>query len=62
MTDLSGDKKNSVVLKNRRVFDEHYIFIYLTQTRWSTELTHTQTIILLRLKTFQYDLKCNTFT
>jgi len=24
--------------------------------------THTQTIILLRLKIFQYDLKCNTFT
>jgi len=35
-----------MLYKNRRVFDEHYIFIYLSQTRWSVE--HMQTIILLR--------------
>ena len=44
MTDLLDYKKIDVVLKNRRVFDEHYIFIYLSQARWSVE--HTQTIIL----------------
>jgi len=50
MTDLLDYKKIDVVLKNRRVFDEHYIFIYLSQARWSVE--HTQTIILWRFKYF----------
>jgi len=54
VTDLSDYKKIGVVFKNRRVFDEPSIFIYLFQTRWSTEHTHTrvQRIILLRLKIF----------
>jgi len=47
---LSDYKKIYVVLKNRRVFDEHHMFIYLSQTRWSVE--HMQTIILLRFKYF----------
>jgi len=38
---LSDDKKIGVVFKNRRVFDEHYVFIYLIQTRWSIERRHT---------------------
>jgi len=43
VTDLSDYKKIGVVglLKNRQVFDQHYIFIYLSQTRWSIENTHT---------------------
>jgi len=60
VTDLSDYKKIDVVLKNRPVFDEHYIFVYLSQTRWSVE--HTQTMILLRFKYFNICLKCNTFT
>jgi len=37
-----------------------YLFICLRPDGpWNT---HTQTIILLRLEIFQYDLKCNTFT
>jgi len=42
VADLSDYKKISVVLKNRQVFDEHYIFICLSQTRWSIEHTHKQ--------------------
>jgi len=34
--------------------------IYLSQTNWSID--DKQTTILLFLKIFQYDLKCNTFT
>jgi len=38
VTGLSDYKKIGVVLKNKRVFDEH--FISLSQTRWSIEHTH----------------------
>ena len=47
MTDLSDYKKISVVLENRQVFDEHYIFIYLSQTKWSIEHTYTQKLFLV---------------
>jgi len=50
VTDSSDHKKIDVLLKNKRVFDDHYRFIYLSQTRWSVE--HTQTIILLCFKYF----------
>jgi len=49
VTDLSNYKKTDVILKNRQVFDEHYILISLSQTRWSAE--HMKTIILLRFNT-----------
>ena len=69
MTDLSDYKKIGVVHKNRRVFGERYIFIYLSQTRWSTEHTHarihthTQTNnYSFTPSIFQYDLKSNIFT
>jgi len=39
---LSDYKRIDVYRKNRRVFDEHYIFIYLPQTRWSMEYTRTR--------------------
>jgi len=37
LTDLSDYKKIGIVHKNRQVFDEHYIFIFWSQTRWSME-------------------------
>jgi len=40
VTDMSDYKKIGDVHKNRQEFDEHYIFIYLSQTRPSTEHTH----------------------
>jgi len=59
VTDLSDYKKIGDVPGGCFM---NIIYIYLSQTRWSTEHTHTQTIILLHLKIFQYDLKWNTFT
>jgi len=41
------------------MFDEHehYEFIHLSQTRWSIEHTHMQTIILSRLKNLSIELQ-----
>jgi len=39
-----------------------YVYLFVSdQVVHTTQYTHTQTIILLDLKNFQYDLKCNTF-
>jgi len=43
-------------------WDTLYIFLFVSdQMVHTTQYTHTQTVILLFLKNFQYDLKCNTF-
>jgi len=54
MTDLSDYKKIGVVFKNKWMFNEHYIFIYLSQTRWSMQhCPHTRKRLSFpTLKTF----------